>query len=223
LTAGPNLQILQQGGTADTKALMDWAYPFIRNLAALLILGLLVAWVAPVQLFGTAGEVREHPWKSLLIGLAMITLGWIVIILAIVIVIAIVLFLYWISLPYLAFLLGMLGLFIVGLAAAVFWLTIVFFSKLVVAELVGSLLFKRFLPRYTQSRVLPLVVGVLLYALLASVPYLGWVVVVLATLFGLGAIWLVAMPRKLPEPEGIPAAAVNPAEETLDASLLPGR
>lgn len=36
----------------------------------------------------------------------------------------------------------------------------------------------------------PLLVGVLLYVVLAGIPYLGFVVSVLVTLLGLGAMWL---------------------------------
>ena len=219
--AGPNLEFLQQAAAVDTTGLKNWGVPFLRNLAALLILGLLLVWLFPTQLIWTSEQGRIHPWRSLLLGLLIFTFGWIIAILAIVLVIAFAIFLYWISLPYLAFLFGMLGLLAVGLAMAVFWLSIVFLSKLAVAYLVGAMLFNRFLPKYAQSRVLPLVVGVLLYALLASVPYLSVLVVVIATLFGLGAIWLAIMPRKTVETA--PALDAQPAGDGLDVSVLPER
>jgi hypothetical protein len=134
-----------------------------------------------------------------------------------VLVVVLTIFLYWISLPYLAFMVGMLGLLSAGLAISVFWVSIVFLSKLVVANLVGSLLFKRFIPKYAQSRVLPLLVGVVLYALLASIPYLGWLVVVIATLVGLGAIWKLTTHWRA---EKVTVPSTQPVEEIPPMSLV---
>ncbi len=91
----------------------------------------------------------------------------------------------------------------------IFWLSIAYFIKLIIAILFGKLIFKRLFPAHAQSRIWPLLTGVFLYALLASIPYLGWVVVVLATLFGLGGLWMVAYPRALPA--GKPVEALQPA------------
>jgi hypothetical protein len=91
----------------------------------------------------------------------------------------------------------------VGLASVVFWLSIVYFSKVIVAFWLGRLLFRRFLPKYQQTSVWALLVGVLLFALIVSIPYLGWVASVIATMFGLGALWLVAFPRRVMEQEPV--------------------
>jgi hypothetical protein len=111
----------------------------------------------------------------------------------------------------------MLGLIGLGLAVTIFWLSIVYFSKIVIVMLVGKLLFKRWIPKYAHNRVLPLLTGVILYALLASIPYLGWLVTVVVTLLGLGAIWIVSYPRRLPKGE----STVSPEPVgSQDMSLL---
>ena len=82
-----------------------------------------------------------------------------------------------------------------------------------VAYLVGKLLFNTILPRYAQSRVAALVSGVILYALLASIPYLGWVIATITTFIGLGALWEVATSRETVAIE--PVTVAPPAEEHL--------
>jgi len=181
----------------------SWAIPFLRNLAALLILGLLVLWLLPAQLSYAGEQARKHPWRTLLTGLLVFVVGWFVALLATLLILALAIFFYWVSLPNLGFLIGTLGLSSIGIAISIFWLDIVFFSKIVVAFLCGSLFFKRFLPKYAHRRIWPFLLGVIVYALLASIPYLGWLVAVIVTFLGLGAIWkLTAMRKQSEAPEG---------------------
>ena len=102
---------------------------------------------------------------------------------------------------------------------SIFWLSIAYFSKIVIAYLVGSLIFKRFLPKYAQTRIWPFLTGVVIYALLASIPYLGWLIAVIATLFGLGAIWMLSGSRKQAEVQS-DAQLENPGE-SQDLSVAP--
>jgi hypothetical protein len=148
-----------------------------------------------MQLSWTSQQPRLHPWRALFTGLLVLVVGWISVVLVFVLVIALAFFLLWVSLPNLGFLIGTIGLSALGLAVSVFWLSIVFFSKLVVAAMIGSWLFNRFNSKLAQSRIWPVVVGVILYALLASIPYLGGLVATIATLLGLGALWMVATQR----------------------------
>jgi hypothetical protein len=62
----------------------------------------------------------------------------------------------------------------------------------------------------------PLLVGVILFALIVSIPYLGWVISVISTMFGLGALWLAAFPHKTKEAE--PVAVAQSAEADLGLS-----
>ena len=186
---------------------------------ALIILGLLLVWLVPIQMTWAGQQIRARPWRALLNGLLVFVFGWIVALLAIVVVVVFAIFLYWVSLPDLAFLFGMIGLMTVGLAVSLFWLCIAFFSKLVVIDLVATMLFKRFLPKAAGSRVWPLLVGVLLYALLVSIPYLGFLIAVVTTLIGLGSIWMVASMGR--QAKNLPASVEQPTGESLDTSPLP--
>ena len=173
--------------------------PFLRNLVSLLILGLLIIWLAPAQLTMASEQTRLKPWRALLTGLLVFVLGWIVAVLIFVLVLALAFFFYWVSLPNLGFFTGAFGLMALGFALSIFWLSIAYFSKIVIAFLVGSLIFKRFIPQRSQVRIWPFLTGVFLYALLASIPYLGWLIAVVTTLFGLGAIWMLSNSHRQPE------------------------
>ena len=215
--AGPALQDPQQVGGIDFSRLQSWAVPLLRTLAALLIFGLLGIWLVPAQLSWAGEQARAEPWRMLLTGLLVFIVGWIAAFLAFVLILALALFLYWVSLPQLGFLAGTLGLTGLGLAVSIFWLSIAYFSKLIIAYQVGVLLFRRFRPGHA-GRIWPLLIGVALYALLASIPYLGWLVAVLFTLSGLGALWMVSFPHGLPKRKS--AEAPQAAGDNLDVSLL---
>jgi hypothetical protein len=58
------------------------------------------------------------------------------------------------------------------------------------AEQAGRLILERAFPRAAPGRSWPLLAGLVLYVLLASIPGLGWVIATLVTAFGLGAAWL---------------------------------
>jgi hypothetical protein len=143
-------------------------------------------------------------------------LGWFLALFALLLVLGLAFFLFWISLPNLGFLVGSLGVMAVGLAAIIYWFSIYFFSKVIIAFLLGRTIFAKSTAKYAQGRVLPLLVGVILFALIISIPYLGWVVSVISTMFGLGALWMVAFPHKVKEAE--PVDVVQPAEPDMGLS-----
>jgi hypothetical protein len=200
-------QPLQQNSSDSTAQWQKWGIALLRNMAALLIIGLLAVWLVPAQLSWTSEQPRIRPWRSLLTGFLVLLLGWFVILLAFLLFLGLAFFLFWISLPNLGFLVGSLGSLAVGLASVIFWLSIVYFSKVAIAYLLGKMIFAKSTSRYAQGRVVPLLVGVVLFALIVSIPYLGWVISVITTMFGLGALWMVAFPGKAKEEvQQVPAA-----------------
>jgi hypothetical protein len=76
------------------------------------------------------------------------------------------------------------------LALTLLWLCSAYGSKLIVAYLAGKLVLGRIAPQSGDRAIWPLLLGVVLYVLLRSIPVLGWLVGLLATLVGLGAMWL---------------------------------
>ena len=76
------------------------------------------------------------------------------------------------------------------MASAVYVFLVLFCSKLVAAFLIGRLILTPLSPRTADTKVWCILLGVLVYLLLAAIPYLGWLAAVSATFFGLGAIWM---------------------------------
>lgn len=211
MSTGVSSQSQRPAQAIDVPRVTAWVTALLKNLVTLLILGLLIAWLAPHQLDLAETQARIKPWRALLTGLVVFVLGWFVAILATILVIALAFFFYWLTLPNLGFFVGAFGLIVIGLALSLFWLSIAYISKIIVAYLVGSLIFKRFIPSFAQSRAFPLAVGLVLYALLASIPYLGWLIAIISTLIGLGAIWMLTGRRQPAgnKPDELPASADN--------------
>jgi hypothetical protein len=95
-----------------------------------------------------------------------------------------------------------------GLVSSLSVLFVSFGTKVIVAFLVGQLILDRISPRAASYRIWPLVLGLLIYVLLASIPYLGWVIAVLSTAIGLGAAWLVYRDRSR-----VAAVEMEPVED----------
>jgi len=204
--------VAQQGTQLDVEGLKTWGRALWRNLVALLILGLLGIWLVPAPLNVTGGKILQAPWRMALNGLIFFVEGWFVALIGLSLIVALAIFFFIMSLPNLGVTLGVLGLAGLGTGIAVFVLSIAYISKVIVAFLIGGLLLKRFAPRLAQSNLWQLLLGVLLYALLASIPYLGWVISIVATFVGLGALWALIFPlnRQKNTVESLPI--LEPAE-----------
>ena len=193
----------------DVERLKTWGLALLRNLVALLVIGLLGIWLIPTPVNWASEKVRQAPWRMAFSGLTFFLGGWFVAVLAFFLILALAIFFYTVALPNLGFLFGVLGLMGLGLGVSVFWLAIAYVSKLIVAILIGRLLLQWLAPRISQSNNLwSLLLGVILYALVASIPYLGWVVATLVTFIGLGALWVISFPAisQQKEEENLPAS-----------------
>ncbi len=81
-------------------------------------------------------------------------------------------------------------------------------TKMVVAFLVGKTVLDRLAPQTMEGRwgsAIALLVGVLIYEVIRAIPLLGFLVGILVTIVGLGAIYLTIRPQKV-EPEVVAAA-----------------
>ncbi len=177
----------------------DWGMGLLRNLVAFLLIGLLLAWLMPSLLNQSSNRLRTKPWPSLGWGLMVYLVGWFLFGLLFTLVIALTIFFFTVSFVNLGFVVGGVGLASLGLAFMIFWLSVFYVSRIVVAFLFGRLLVGLVSKKAASGRLAPLFFGVVLYALLASIPYLGFVISALATFFGLGALWMTLRKiRKVP-------------------------
>jgi len=156
-----------------------------------LVLGGFGIWLIPALLKRWAERVRTQPLPSFGWGLVTLLLGYAGAAALALLILAVGIFLGVVTLGGLArsfFGVGFSGL---GLVFTIFTLLVSYGSKVVVAYLGGRLIVGQFSPKAVEHKVWPLLVGVAIYVLLRSIPFLGWILGMLVTLLGLGAIWLV--------------------------------
>ena len=165
-----------------------WLISKIGPFLTILLLGILMLWRKPLPLVNMAEKARQQPVPATIWGLFALFGGWVGI--------AVLMFLVGaigVVLSLITF--GGLGATVVGLgvSAIVFILTlflllVTYGSKVVVSYLGGKLIFSR-VPKLSNKYFL-FIVGLIIYMLLSGIPYLGVVIAFLATLLGLGAMWL---------------------------------
>jgi hypothetical protein len=85
-----------------------------------------------------------------------------------------------------------------ALVVTIFTLLVSYGSKVVVSYLIGDLLMKKVAPQASHQAVWAIFIGVGIYTLVRSIPVIGWLIGVAATLLGVGAMWLVYRSRKTP-------------------------
>ena len=174
------------------RAVANWGRALFRNLMSLLIVGLLVAWLYPRLLSGSGEMLKTRPWASVGVG-ALTGIGfWLVMPALSFLLFAVVVFVGLFSVGGLfvpALLIMVLILLALGLA---FLISGSFFSKLIICQVIGQLILGGFKSPAANHRFWPWLLGLVIFILLRSIPFVGWIVNILAVLFGLGAfvLWL---------------------------------
>jgi cytoskeletal protein CcmA (bactofilin family) len=167
-----------------------WALDRAREFITLLVLGALALWVMPSLLNAVVDKAQARALPAAGWGLIVVIVGYLG-----AVVLALLIFAMGILFGVLT-LGGLMGTVLgvgfsgLGLAFTVFTLLVSYGSKLVVAYLFGRLLLQTLAKQYADRKFLTLVVGVVVYALVAWIPILGWLIGLVATLIGLGAMWL---------------------------------
>jgi hypothetical protein len=197
----------KKGGKAEPPYKESTAYKVgkyilqrVQELLTLFILGGLAVWLIPQWLTQWSERARKEPLMAGLNGLLAVIVGYAGAGLVVLVLLAVVIFLSVVTLGGLSRTLFGIGFSAWGLALAIFTLLVSYGSKIVIAFLGGGLLLDRFAPQAGQKKVWVLLTGVLLYVIIRSIPILGWVVGVLATLVGAGAIYLTLRDRFKPGP-----------------------
>jgi hypothetical protein len=192
------------GGRAATSPIWDW----LRQLATLIIVGLLMLWAAPRWTRQMADSIQAAPLTTLGWGLAALG-AWLLALLTVLltmVVLAIVTGL--LTLGGLVALVVSLGLLLDSVLAAGLLIYAGFVAQAIVALLVGRLLLDRVAPAWNERSVAPLLLGLTLYAMLTAIPWVGWLAGFAVALLGLGALWSWGWPRIRP---AVPLAAARTA------------
>jgi hypothetical protein len=160
----------------------------LRRLVVLLLIGLLLVWLAPRLVRGVGDTMRSRPLLSLGWGvLDFLIVGVLVIVvLAATILLAIVFGL--VTLGGLIPAIVSIGILTDAVLMVAFLISIFYLAPVVVSFLGGRMLLGQFQPDREAGRVLPLVIGILLYVILRAIPILGAIVAVIVVLLGLGAL-----------------------------------
>jgi hypothetical protein len=188
---------------AAPAAVPEWLVARLSDLLILLLVGALVLWLRPALIRRPAEQLRRKPLPAVGFGLLAAIVAVNAVAVAILLAVLLLVVGIWLGLVTLwapAVLLWGVGYPALILAFALFAVTVLYGSKIVVADLVGTLILRRLAPKALEYRILPLLLGLILYVVLRAIPTLGWVVDGIVTILGLGAIWL-AMRHRRSAPE----------------------
>ena len=192
----------------EPSELVDWLLNALKSFLNFLIVGGLMLWIFPRQFQGWAEKVKKAPLAAAGYGAVVLINGYLLPGLILFLLVGLLLGLIYVSLSSLAWPVFWIGIGSLITLFTLFTLATTFLSKAIVAYLAGTFIFSRVAPGALQYRVLPLLLGLLIYVPLAAIPYLGSFIGLVVTLLGLGAIWLSR--KQAPQPveavvEAVPA------------------
>jgi len=205
-TVSPHRAMRRVAQATDSSVLVDWLLASLQSFLKFLIVGGLMLWAFPSQFQGWVEKVQKEPLASAGYGAIVLINGYLMPVLALFLLIGLLLGLLYLSLSSLAWMSLWAGLGLLMTFFTLFLAATTFLSKAIVAYLAGTFILSRLASGAMQYRILPLLLGLLIYVLLASIPYVGFVIGLVVTLFGLGAIWLAhkQSPRPLEAVEEAP-------------------
>ncbi len=172
------------------EAATAWALNLLHTIVTLLIIGSLMGWLAPAFMATLIEKTRAKPAASFGWGfVSLASFFFAILIIFIVMIIGSIFFgtLMLGSIVGLIIWTGILLLFALtlGFSFAGFYLT-----HIIIARIVGNSLISRIAPAKTEHKFIPLAVGVVILALLTSIPYIGWMFSMVIIFTGLGAMWV---------------------------------
>jgi cytoskeletal protein CcmA (bactofilin family) len=185
---------------ATTPAPVNPLWGWLRHLAALAIIGLLLLWLAPIWARRMADEIEAAPVTTL--GWGLVAMGvWVLALIAVLLaMIAVAVLAGILTLGRLVALSIGVGLLLEGLLTAGLLIYMGYVAQAIVALLVGRLLLARFAPAWNERPFAPLLLGLVIYIALTALPFVGWLVGLGVALLGLGALWSWAWPQLRPAP-----------------------
>ncbi len=220
--AAPSLNAWSpQQDERDVAGVPEWLVARLGDLGALLVVGGLTIWLRPALIQRPAESLLHKPLPAAGFGLLALTLAVNAVAIAILLAALLLVVGIWLGgvlLWKLAFLLWGIGYPALTLTLSSFVLIILYGSKVVVADMAGTLILKNVAPQVLDARrrFLPLLLGLVLYVILRSIPLLGWAISVIVTAFGLGAIWVALRDQRSLLPQGL-------VEEDWEREVDPGK
>lgn len=177
-------------GAGAATPFLRWIFKFAQRLATLLVLAGLALWLLPKLLKKTSDKAAEKTLPAAGYGFLALLVGYVGSFMVGILIVGVGILFMVITLGALGRVVFGIGFSSLALAFAVFMLLVNYGSKLVLAYLVGTRLLAQMAPNAKNSHVWGTLLGVLIYVLLRSIPFLGWFIGLVATVIGLGAMWL---------------------------------
>jgi cytoskeletal protein CcmA (bactofilin family) len=182
--------VTPQSAPTPAEKAMIWTFDLLRNIATLIIVGLLLGWLVPTFIGSLGDIVRSQPWPTL--GWGVVTYAaffFALLVILLVMILGAIIF----GVLTLSGLSGMIvgvGLFTIFTLILGFVLVTAFLTKIVVGWLGGKMILGRIKPELAEHKIWPMVIGVSIIALIVALPFIGWLFGLLVMFVGLGSLWL---------------------------------
>jgi hypothetical protein len=174
-----------------------WIVGMVQTFMSLLIIGVLMLWLVPKWLKEAARHWKEKPlhclgWGAAALGAFLVAVPALFVVMIILDIAGGLVTLGGLVGPTTSIVVVLEGILTVG-----FWTMAVYLTKVVFCYLVGWLILKRPAPAWVDKAMglVPLLIGLAIFTLVRSIPFLGGFFSLLVTIFGLGALWLLAWVR----------------------------
>jgi hypothetical protein len=173
-----------------TPPVVNWILKTLSRLATLIILAALSLWLVPGLLKRSSTLAGERSLPSAGYGFITLLVGFAGAFVILVAIIILAIIFGAISLGGLVSTILSLGLSSLGFVFATFMFLVIYGSALIVSYLIGDRIMEQVAAQASHRSLWAMLVGVVLYVLVRSIPYLGGLVGFVVTLIGLGALWL---------------------------------
>jgi len=169
---------------------LGWLLSLARRLVSLLVVGLVFVLLFPRFIGSSVNELRANPLSSLTWGL-MVFFGYFALMVVIVLAAILMAVVFSIlTLNQLTLLTVWSGLVSLGGYLFAFRLVASYLVYILVGVLIGQQILKRVNAKLAENRFWPMVLGLLVLAILAATPYIGFMLNLVVLFLGLGALWL---------------------------------
>ena len=174
-----------------------WIVGMVQTFMSLLIIGVLMLWLAPKWLKEAALHWKEKPLHCLGWGAAALAAFFVAVPALFVVMIILDIAVGLVTLGGLVGPITSIMMVLEGILTVGFWTVAVYITKVVFCYLMGWLILKRPAPAWVEKAmgIIPLLIGIAIFTLLRSIPFLGALFSFSVTIFGLGALWLLAWVR----------------------------
>jgi hypothetical protein len=189
-----------QAQPADGFDWARWGLDLARDFGVLFLLGLLALWLIRPRLDKAGRPLRTQPLKAFGIGLLALVIAFnlfVVALLVAVLIFAIGLGLNYLGLWFLSLLFWAIAYAILIFIVAILWLFMAYGTKIIAAYTLSRWIFSLFTQKQAfWVNALALLAGIVIYALIHSIPYIGWIFSLIFTALGLGSAWLARQERR---------------------------